>query len=216
MTRKTGSEAAGPASRPSRRAPERGRAFSVPAAPAGEEQLILVDERNRAIGFAGKTAVHRAGLLHRAFSIFIVDGRGRVVIQQRSPKKYHSGGLWANSCCGHPRPGERTVSAARRRLDEELGLRSALAFGFYARYRAELGNGMYENELVYVYFGRLRSEPNPDPDEIADIAHLSCDDISRRISREPDAFAAWFKHYFRNHGADIARLAQAAARLPTA
>jgi isopentenyl-diphosphate delta-isomerase len=188
----------------------------MPAAPAGEEQLILVDERNRATGFAGKTAVHRAGLLHRAFSIFIVDGRGRVVIQQRSPKKYHSGGLWANSCCGHPRPGERTASAARRRLDEELGLRSALTFGFYARYRAELGNGMHENELVYVYFGRLRSEPNPDPDEIADIAHLSCDDISRRISREPDAFAAWFKHYFRNHGADIARLAQAAARLPTA
>jgi isopentenyl-diphosphate delta-isomerase len=190
MTRKTGSQA------------------------AGEEQLILVDERNRATGFAGKTAVHREGLLHRAFSIFIVDGRGRIVVQQRSAKKYHSGGLWANSCCGHPRPGERTVSAARRRLDEELGLRSALSFGFFARYQAELGNGMHENEFVYVYFGRLRSEPKPHPDEIADIAHLSCDDISARISREPDVFAAWFKHYFRNHGADIARLAQAAARLP--
>ena len=181
---------------------------------AGEEQLILVDERNRATGFAGKTAIHRAGLLHRAFSIFIVDGRGRIVVQQRSAKKYHSGGLWANSCCGHPRPGERTVSAARRRLDEELGLRSALSFGFFARYQAELGNGMHENEFVYVYFGRLRSEPKPDPDEIADIAHLSWNDISARISREPDVFAAWFKHYFRNHGTDIARLAQAASRLP--
>jgi isopentenyl-diphosphate Delta-isomerase len=190
MTRKTGSQA------------------------AGEEQLILVDERNRATGFAGKTAIHRAGLLHRAFSIFIVDGRGRIVVQQRSAKKYHSGGLWANSCCGHPRPGERTVSAARRRLDEELGLRSALSFGFFARYQAELGNGMHENEFVYVYFGRLRSEPKPDPDEIADIAHLSWNDISARISREPDVFAAWFKHYFRNHGTDIARLAQAASRLP--
>ena len=190
MTRKTGSQA------------------------AGEEQLILVDERNRATGFAGKTAIHRAGLLHRAFSIFIVDGRGRIVVQQRSAKKYHSGGLWANSCCGHPRPGERTVSAARRRLDEELGLRSALSFGFFARYQAELGNGMHENEFVYIYFGRLRSEPKPDPDEIADIAHLSWNDISARISREPDVFAAWFKHYFRNHGTDIARLAQAASRLP--
>src|SRR5262249_33156803 len=87
------------------------------ASPANEEQLILVDERTRATGIAGKTVIHRAGLLHRAFSIFIVDDRGRIVVQQRSPKKYHSGGLWANSCCGHPRPGERTAFAARRRLD---------------------------------------------------------------------------------------------------
>jgi isopentenyl-diphosphate delta-isomerase type 1 len=76
-----------------------------------EEQLILVDERNRAAGSAGKTAIHRAGLLHRAFSIFVVDARGRIVVQQRSPDKYHSGGLWANSCCGHPRRGERTIAA---------------------------------------------------------------------------------------------------------
>jgi len=185
------------------------------ASPATEEQLILVDERNRATGIAGKTAIHRAGLLHRAFSIFIVDDRGRIVVQQRSAKKYHSGGLWANSCCGHPRPGERTVFAARRRLDEELGLASALSFGFFARYQAELGNGMHENEFVYVYFGRLRSQPKPDPDEIADIAHLSVDDISTRIAREPNAFAFWFKHYFRNHRAEIARLAQRASRLPT-
>jgi isopentenyl-diphosphate Delta-isomerase len=184
------------------------------ASPATEEQLILVDERNRATGIAGKTAIHRAGLLHRAFSIFIVDDRGRIVVQQRSAKKYHSGGLWANSCCGHPRPGERTVFAARRRLDEELGLTSALSFGFFARYQAELGNGMHENEFVYVYFGRLRSQPRPDPDEVADIAHLSVDDISVRIAREPNAFTFWFKHYFRNHGAEIARLAQRASRLP--
>jgi isopentenyl-diphosphate delta-isomerase len=185
------------------------------ASPATEEQLILVDERNRATGIAGKTAIHRAGLLHRAFSIFIVDDRGRIVVQQRSAKKYHSAGLWANSCCGHPRPGERTVFAARRRLTEELGLTSALSFGFFARYQADLGNGMHENEFVYVYFGRLRSQPRPDPDEVADIAHLSVDDISAHIAREPNAFTFWFKHYFRNHGAEIARLARRATRLPT-
>ena len=100
-----------------------------------EEQLILVDERNRATGSAGKTAIHRSGLLHRAFSIFMVDGRGRIVLQQRSREKYHSGGLWANSCCGHPRPGERTYPAARRRLGEELGVTGELSFGFFARYR---------------------------------------------------------------------------------
>jgi isopentenyl-diphosphate Delta-isomerase len=180
-----------------------------------EEQLILVDERNRATGFAGKTAVHRAGLLHRAFSIFVVDARGHIVVQQRSPDKYHSGGLWANSCCGHPRCGERTIAAARRRLGEELGVTSALSFGFFARYQAELGNSMHENEFVYVYFGRLESEPRPDPAEIANIARLSFDDIGRRIRRDPHSFTFWFKHYFRNHGAEIARLAEKASRLPT-
>jgi isopentenyl-diphosphate delta-isomerase len=179
-----------------------------------EEQLILVDERNRATGSAGKTAIHRAGLLHRAFSIFVVDARGRIVVQQRSPDKYHSGGLWANSCCGHPRYGERTLAGARRRLGEELGVTSPLSFGFFARYQTALGNGMHENEFVYVYFGRLKSEPRPDPAEIADIAHLSLEDIGRRIARDPHAFTFWFKHYVRNHGAEIARLAEQASRLP--
>ena len=176
-----------------------------------EEQLILVDERNRATGSAGKTAIHRSGLLHRAFSIFMVDDRGRIVLQQRSREKYHSGGLWANSCCGHPRPGERTLSAARRRLGEELGVTGELSFGFFARYEAELGNGMHENEFVYVYFGLLQAEPKPDPAEIADVAHWSFDDISRHIRRDPDSFTFWFKHYFQNHGAEIARLAKRTA-----
>src|SRR3979490_293525 len=101
-----------------------------------EEQLILVDEANRAIGTGGKMAVHRAGALHRAFSIFVIDKRGRILLQQRAAQKYHSGELWANSCCGHPRPGERTVSAARRRLNEELGVTDPLSVGFFARYRA--------------------------------------------------------------------------------
>jgi isopentenyl-diphosphate delta-isomerase len=153
--------------------------------------------------------------LHRAFSIFIVDDRGRIVLQQRSRVKYHSGGLWANSCCGHPRRGERTAPAARRRLGEELGLTSDLSFGFFARYQAELGNGMHENEFVYVYFGRLLSAPKPDPAEVADVVYLSFDDIRRRIARKPDEFTFWFKHYFRNHGAEIARLAQATSRLAT-
>jgi isopentenyl-diphosphate delta-isomerase len=177
-----------------------------------EEQLILVDEDNRAVGSAGKTTIHRRGLLHRAFSVFVVDSCGRIVLQRRNPKKYHSGGLWANSCCGHPRPGERTISAARRRLDEELGLRSPLSFGFFARYRAELDNGMQENELVYVFFGPLLRETRPNPEEVVELAVLSCDDIRRRLLAHPVEFTFWLKHYFSNHAPQIKRLAEQASR----
>jgi len=169
-----------------------------------DEKLILVDERNRATGTAGKTLVHRQGLLHRAFSIFLVDARGRLLLQQRQRGKYHSAGLWANACCGHPRPGERTMIAARRRLDEELGVASALKFRFFARYRAALDRGMHENEFVYVYFGPLEASPKPNPAEISNVELLSVAEVRRRIAREPGSFTAWLKHYFAHHGAEIA------------
>jgi isopentenyl-diphosphate Delta-isomerase len=175
-------------------------------APRGsDEPLILVDESNRAVGAAGKQAIHQRGLLHRAFSIFMVDDRERILLQQRNPRKYHSGGLWANSCCGHPRPGERTVTAARRRLNEELGVTDPLAFGFFARYRADLDHGMQENEFVYVYFGRLKSPTKPDPAEIAGLEFLSLRELSRRIKQKPSSFTYWMKHYIRHHHGDIAR-----------
>jgi isopentenyl-diphosphate Delta-isomerase len=180
-----------------------------------EERLILVDERNRAVGVGGKTPVHRAGLLHRAFSIFIVDDKGRILLQRRAREKYHSGGLLANSCCGHPRPGETTQAAARRRLNEELGITAPLTFGFFSRYRADLDGDMQENEFVYVYFGPLTAQPNPDPAEVSDVEFASADEIARRIARQPEGFVYWLRHYFENHGPEIARLAKLAARLAT-
>jgi isopentenyl-diphosphate delta-isomerase len=177
-----------------------------------DEQLILVDERNRAVGTDGKDLIHRKGLLHRAFSIFLADAKGQIVLQQRSQQKYHSGGLWANTCCGHPRPGERTVSAARRRLHEELGVTAALSFGFFSRYRADLDHGMQENEYVYVFFGRLRDEPRPDPAEVAAVQSLSLDEIKRRIGKRPQSFTYWLRHYFEHHLAEIARHVDKAAR----
>jgi len=176
------------------------------------EQLILVDEKNRASGSGEKNAVHRAGLLHRAFSIFIVDGAGRILLQRRSRQKYHSGGLWANSCCGHPRPGEPTLTAARRRLHEELGVSAPLSFGFHSRYRADLDGGMQENEFVYVYFGPLSGPVNPDQAEVAEVAFASADDIKRGVAREPGTYTYWLRHYFKHHFADIARLAGSASR----
>ena len=177
-----------------------------------EERLILVNEKNRAIGVGGKTPVHRAGLLHRAFSIFIVDDAGRILLQRRARGKYHSGGLLANSCCGHPRPGETTLVAARRRLTEELGIEAPLTFGFFSRYRADLNGGMQENEFVYVYFGPLVEQPNPDPAEVSEVMFASADEIARRIARQPDGFVYWLRHYFENHSPQIARLAKRAAR----
>ena len=176
-----------------------------------DDPLILVDESNRAVGIAGKDAVHRAGLLHRAFSIFLVDDERRILLQQRHPRKYHSGGLWANSCCGHPHPGERTVAAASRRLNEELGVASPLSFGFFARYQVDFGNGMQENEFVYVYFGPLQSRLQPDPAEISNVELLRVGEISRRIEQRPNTFAFWLKHYFKNHLADIERCANRVA-----
>jgi isopentenyl-diphosphate delta-isomerase len=182
-------------------------------APKGShEPLILVDESNRAIGAAPKQAIHVAGLLHRAFSIFMVDARGRILLQQRNPRKYHSGGLWANSCCGHPRPGERTVTAARRRLNEELGATDPLSFGFFARYQADLDHGMKENEYVDVYFGRLQSEAKPDPAEVADLEFVRLPELSRRIKQKPGSFTYWMKHYVRHHHGEIAQHIRAATR----
>jgi isopentenyl-diphosphate Delta-isomerase len=177
-----------------------------------EERLILVDEKNRAVGVGGKTPIHRAGLLHRAFSTFIVDDQGRILLQRRSHQKYHSGGLLANSCCGHPRPGETTLAAARRRLTEELGIQAPLTFGFFSRYRVDLDGGMQENEFVYVYFGPQTAQPNPDPAEVSDVEFANVDEIARRIARQPDEFVYWLRHYFENHGPEIARLAKRASR----
>jgi isopentenyl-diphosphate delta-isomerase len=167
------------------------------------DQLILIDEANRAIGAEEKHVAHYKGLLHRAFSIFLVDRDQRIVLQQRQSRKYHSGGLWANTCCGHPRPGERTSAAAARRLREEMGVDSALHLGLHARYRADVGGGMHENEYVYVYFGRLTSEPEPNPDEVADVFHVSLGELAAMAKAKPESVAIWLHHYLNHHAVQL-------------
>ncbi len=166
---------------------------------AREEQLILVNSANRAIGRGGKHAVHARGLLHRAFSICLVDRAGRLLLQQRSRRKYHSPGLWANSCCGHPRPGERTLRAAHRRLGEELGADAPLRLGFVTQYCASFANGLTENEIVHVYFGRAPDELAPNPAEVAAVKMLRLAELRRDIRRRPRAYAVWLQHYVLHH-----------------
>jgi isopentenyl-diphosphate delta-isomerase len=169
------------------------------------DTLILVDERNRAVGSAEKWTVHHQALLHRAFSIFLVHADGTVLLQQRSAAKYHSAGLWANSCCGHPAPGERTLQAARRRLREELGATAALRFGFRARYRTSLPNGLTENEIVYVYFGAAPAKLALNPDEVAATTPMSLSALKADIARRPSRYAYWLRYYFKNHYTAIRR-----------
>lgn len=167
------------------------------------EELILVNQQNRAVGRGEKRAVHEAGLLHRAFSIFLVAADGRVLLQQRARTKYHSGGLWANSCCGHPRPGETTLRAAERRLGEELGASAKLRFGFRTHYRAEFANGLAENEIVYVFFGALSARLRLNPREVASVALHSLDELKQDAARRPKKYVFWLNHYLTRHDREI-------------
>ncbi len=169
------------------------------------DPLILVDARNRAVGGAEKSRVHREGLRHRAFSIFLIDPAGRLLLQRRSRAQYHSGGLWANACCGHPRPGERTLPAARRRLREELGATAVLRFGFIAHYRTALSNGLIENEIVHVYFGLAPSTLALNAAEVSAITHRSLEQLEADLARHPRRFAYWLRHYMKNHRTAVRR-----------
>lgn len=159
------------------------------------ERVICVDEADNPIGEAGKLDVHEQGLLHRAFSVFLFDGQNRLLLQRRALSKYHSGGLWANSCCGHPRPDEPIGEAAVRRTLEELGVVANLHTGFHFRYRADLDNGMIENEFVHMMFGRHAGPLAPEPSEVASTRWISLGALAEDVSRAPSVYAPWLRLY---------------------
>lgn len=158
-----------------------------------EESLILVNEKDEVTGFGEKIDVHRKGLLHRAFSILIVNAKNELLLQKRANGKYHSAGLWANACCSHPLKGEDTLAAAHRRLREELGFDCGLEFAFKFIYRAGFENGLTEHELDHVFTGRYDGPVNPDPAEVSEIKWISPDGLKSSLAREPEAYAAWFR-----------------------
>lgn len=157
--------------------------------------VILVDEDDRATGTLGKLPAHREGLLHRAISVILADGDGRLLLQKRAAAKYHSGGLWTNTCCSHPRPGEAVAVAARRRLAEEMGIDVALRPLFMARYHARVSNGLVENEVVHVFGGRFEGTPLPDPAEVADWRYAALDHVAEDIAAGPERYSVWFRKY---------------------
>jgi len=161
------------------------------------ERLILVDARDRAIGTAEKLLAHRRGLLHRAVSVFIFGSDGRLLLQRRAREKYHSGSLWSNTCCSHPRPGERAASAAARRLREEMGMSAALSRGLKFTYFAKLDHGLLEHEVDHVFTGVSDVDPRPDPREVEDWRWISLVDLQRDLavsrgeSRGRAGYTAW-------------------------
>lgn len=154
--------------------------------------LILVNEQDECIGTGEKQTVHVKGQLHRALSVFILNGKGEMLLQQRAAGKYHSGGLWSNACCSHPCPGETTTAAAHRRLQEELGFDTGLEPLNVLRYRADVGNGLIENEYDHLFIGWYDGPVQPHADEVQDYKYLSMADIEDWLRREPQAFTAWF------------------------
>ncbi len=156
------------------------------------EHVVLVDEEDAPLGEGEKLAVHRAGQLHRAFSVFAFNAAGELLLQRRALGKYHSGGLWTNSTCGHPRPGEATADAARRRLGEELGIACGpLEEAGVLRYRAQLRD-LVENEVDHVFVTTVDGAPAPDPDEVMEHRFVARDELDGWLAAEPDAFTAWF------------------------
>ncbi|MDE3250339.1 MAG: isopentenyl-diphosphate Delta-isomerase [Bacteroidota bacterium] len=161
-----------------------------------EHDIILVNENDEPVGTMEKMEAHRRALLHRAFSVFIFNSRGELLLQQRAKEKYHSAGLWTNACCSHPRPGEDTVAAASRRLREEMGFSAAITEIFSFTYRSEFDNGLTEYEFDHVFAGVYDGPIHPDPNEVAAYRYQSMGDVRMALDKEPSQFTTWFNIAF--------------------
>jgi isopentenyl-diphosphate delta-isomerase len=157
--------------------------------------VILVDKDDRMLGTMDKMAAHRGGKLHRAFSVFIFDTQGRLLLQQRALDKYHSGGLWSNTCCSHPAPGEKTIDAVNRRLMQEMGIHCELDHAFSFIYREEM-NGLTEHELDHVFFGVCDTVPVPAPIEVAGFRYMPMQILSNELKAQPAIYTKWLEICF--------------------
>lgn len=161
-----------------------------------KEKVILVDELDNELGLMEKMEAHEKGLLHRAFSVFVFNSKNELMLQQRSDSKYHSGGLWTNTCCSHPRQGETVENAAKRRLMEEMGFSCNLSYEFSFIYKAKLDNDLIEHELDHVFFGFYEGLPQINSAEAKAWKYVSIDEIKNDIQVNPHKYTEWFKIIF--------------------
>ena len=157
-----------------------------------QEQVIYVDEHDREIGKGGKLEAHQKGILHRAISIFVFNAKGELMLQKRAKGKYHSAGLWSNTCCSHPRPGEDVVAAAHRRLKEEMGSDCELTNVHHLLYRTEFPNGLVEHEYDHMLIGESEVIPKLNPEEAEDWKWMSPEAIKKDIVVHPEQYSYWF------------------------
>ena len=163
------------------------------------DPIVLVDADDVPQGIAPKIEVHRRGLKHRALSVLVRNRTGDMLVHRRNPAKYHSGGLWTNACCSHPRPGEAAGDAAQRRLAEEMGVRCEVRPLFTAHYRATVSNGYIEDEVVHVFGGTYEGLIAPDPAEVSEWKWMPLAELAEDMMRRPELYTIWFRHYFREH-----------------
>lgn len=157
------------------------------------QEVILVNKHDQEIGTMDKMEAHQQGMLHRAFSVLIFNSKGKLLIHKRAFGKYHSEGLWTNTCCSHPLPGESIVDAANRRLMEEMGMTTTLAPLFSFIYRAELDNNLVEHELDHVLIGFTDQEPMVNMEEVCDYQWIAVHELEERLESNPQAYTEWFK-----------------------
>lgn len=157
------------------------------------EHVVLVDANDVALGEMEKMQAHRLGVLHRAFSVFIFNENGEMLLQQRSKTKYHSGGLWTNACCGHPRPGEGVLQAATRRLGEEMGFETQLEFKEKFIYKTRFDNSLIEHELDHIFTGTYSGTVQPNPDEADSFSWTPVGNVLAKLKSNPEIFTVWFK-----------------------
>lgn len=171
-----------------------------------EEKVILVDTNDEPVGLMNKMAAHEQGILHRAFSVFILNAKNEVMLQQRASQKYHSPLLWTNTCCSHQRAGESNILAGKRRLEEEMGFVTDLKELFHFIYKAPFDNGLTEHELDHVMIGRYEGEPNINKEEVEDWKWMTIEAIKEDMIVNPQLYTVWFKiifdefyHYLESH-----------------
>jgi len=157
------------------------------------EKVVLVDCTDKPLGEMEKLEAHRKGVLHRAFSVLLFNQNGQLLLQKRAQNKYHSGGLWTNTCCSHPRPSENLKDATERRLMEEMGISLVPEHLYAFTYHAELEGDLVEHEYDHVFTGRFNGIPNINPDEVADWRFADIAEISAAIRNQPEQFTPWFR-----------------------
>ncbi|WP_293304849.1 isopentenyl-diphosphate Delta-isomerase [Pedobacter sp. UBA5917] len=158
-----------------------------------EEQVILVDQDDVALGQMGKMEAHEKGLLHRAFSVFIFNSKNELLLQQRALSKYHSGGLWTNTCCSHPRMGEANLDAAKRRLMEEMGMDCVLNYLFKFTYKAKFEDGLTEHEVDHVFFGSSDRLPEINREEVETFKYVDLETLANDIKVNPGIYTPWLR-----------------------